>query len=70
MGIGKRGTFSRGKIHPSDEGDLSMAIGHSASEVVIQFGTPVGWLGLEPDKAEAFANLILQHAKAIRGKAQ
>jgi len=70
MKLGKLGTFSRGKMHASDEGDLRMAIAHTASEVVISFGKPVAWLGLEPDKAEQFANMILSHAKEIRGKAQ
>ena len=68
--FGATGTFSRGKMHASDEGDLRIGITHTQSEVVINFGKEVAWIGLEPDLAEALANLILDHAKQLRGKAQ
>lgn len=66
QGLGPTGTHSRGKMHASDEGDLRMAIGHTASEVVIDFGKPVAWIGLEPDKVEELAKTMLEHVAAIR----
>lgn len=68
--FGKLNSFSRGKIHAHDEGDLQMGIANKDGVVIINFGTPVTWIGLEPDKAEAFAALITKHAKEIRSKAQ
>ena len=68
--FGALGTFSRGSMGAGDEGDLQMGIAHTKSEVVIRFGKAVAWLGLEPDKAEEFAKIILEHAQAIRKSAQ
>lgn len=68
--FGKTGTFPRGKMHASDEGALQMGVSSTGGEVIIMFGTPVAWLGLEPDLAEKLANSILEHARKIRSKAQ
>ena len=68
--FGKTGDFPRGKMNRDDEGALRMGVTHTNSEVVINFGTPVAWFGLEPYLAEQLANSILDHANKIRAKAQ
>lgn len=68
--FGKLGTHSRGKLNADDEGDLQIGIAHTDSAVIIKFGTPTAWIGLEPDLAEKLAASILDHAKQIRSRAQ
>lgn len=68
--FGATGAFPRGSMGRGDEGELRMGVAHTKSEVVINFGKPVAWLGLEPDKAEELAKLILDHAQQIRKTAQ
>jgi hypothetical protein len=63
--LGATGTFSHGKISDDDEGDLKIGV---ASDLVngivrINFGKRVAWLGMEPENAVAFAELILKHAR-------
>lgn len=70
MKFGKTGNFPRGKLNRHDEGGLAMGITHTASAVVVNFGTPTSWIGLEPDLAEQFAKTILEHAAQIRKGAQ
>lgn len=68
--FGKTGTFPRGKIHATDEGAVTFGVAHTKSEVIVNFGTPVAWFGLEPDLAEQFGKTLIEHAKAIRAGAQ
>jgi hypothetical protein len=63
-GLGATGEFPEGKLNPSDEGALKMAVGYDPLNGVvhIEFGTPVAWLGLPPDNAIEFALLVMRHA--------
>jgi hypothetical protein len=51
--IGATGEFPRGKIHSSDEGELRlrMAADHKKGVVILEFGKPVMWLGLDKTTA-------------------
>lgn len=63
--LGPTGDFPRGKLGPTDEGGL--AIGVSKDEkgnVVINFGTPVRWVGIPPEQVATFCRLLLRHAGA------
>jgi hypothetical protein len=63
--LGKLGTFPDGKIRRSDEGAIKLAVTYDPTKdlVLIDFGTPVVWLGMKREQAAAFAALILKHAK-------
>ncbi len=63
--LGATGAFPAGKLHPTDEGELRLAVGHASGNVVIQFGKPVRWLGLPKAEALQFADMIRQHAEAL-----
>ena len=67
MKPGKTGDFPEGKLNEDDEGGLVMSIGYDSKKnvVVINFGTPVMWVGMAPEQAIEFANLII--ANATRG---
>lgn len=61
--LGPTGEFPHGKIHESDEGELSIAVGHTPDgKVLMDFGVPTPWLGMEPDQAKEIAKALLHHA--------
>lgn len=63
-------THSEGRIHASDEGDIRFGIASDLAHgvVVLSFGTPVTWLGMPPDVAEALGKTLLEHAAEVRSK--
>ena len=65
MTIGKTNDYPRGKFNDSDEGGLKIAIGLQDKTVVIAFGTPTAWIGLDKQTPIDFANGILEKAHAI-----
>jgi|HubBroStandDraft_4_1064222.scaffolds.fasta_scaffold510776_2 hypothetical protein len=65
FGSGPTGKFPEGKIHPTDKGQLSMAIGHKDGKVFIHFGVPTDWIGFSKQDALNLANCIIEHAAQI-----
>ncbi len=63
---GATGDFPQGKLNEEDEGGLNIAIGVKDGAIMLEFGKPVGWLGLDPGTAEAMANNLLKHAATLR----
>jgi hypothetical protein len=63
--FGPTGEFPRGKIHESDEGALNIGVANNGKEVIINFGTPIVWVGMPVEEATQFANIILKHVKQI-----
>lgn len=55
---------------PDGEAEVRLAVGSGISDsgptVLIEFGTPVSWLGLCPDGAESLGKMILGHAHRMR----
>jgi hypothetical protein len=66
MGLGPTGEFPEGQLHPSDEGQIKIAVGNRDGKVVLAFGAPVAWIGFPPDDAEKIATDLLRHAEAAR----
>lgn len=62
--------YPRGKMHPDDEGVLTTAIGIVNGRVVIDFGTPVAWIGFAPDDAVRFAVHIIEQAHAAGARVE
>lgn len=63
--IGPTGTFSQGKLGPTDDGDLQIGVAQdSQGNVILNFGTNVSWIGMPPDQAIQFAKLIMRRAGA------
>jgi hypothetical protein len=65
-GLGPTGKFPHGKLNATDEGELTIAIGKEAGNVVVEFGTPTAWVAMPPDRALAFAAVIVKHAMDIK----
>ena len=64
LGLGATGEFPRGKITPEDEGELKMAVGihPETGKVIVDFGKPVAWIGMEARDALQLANFIRKRA--------
>ena len=67
--LGETGEYPRGRMHPTDEGEIQMAVAADmqTKTVVVNFGKPVAWLGLEYDDAIGLANAIRDNAFKLRG---
>lgn len=63
-GLGPTGRFPEGKLTPDDEGEFAYRVGHHHGKVVIDFGTPVAWVGFAPEEARALALFLTTHAVA------
>ena len=61
--MGATGEFPDGKLTKSDDGALHFAVGHTDGKVVIDFGTPTAWVGMEPEQAVELAECLLSHAR-------
>ncbi len=63
--LGSTGKFPAGKLDPTDEGELTMAIAYDKPNGVVRldFGKPVAWLALYPRQAIEFAERVLWHAR-------
>lgn len=60
--------YPRGKLRDDDEGAFAIRIGVRDRTVVIDFGKPIAWFGMDHDKAVEFANRILARAAEIKPK--
>jgi hypothetical protein len=58
-------TFSRGKLNDADEGDLQFRIAVKDKTIIVDFGKPVVWIGLDKETAVSLANILLKRAKEI-----
>lgn len=66
--IGATGLHPEGKITGSDDGGIQFAVGVKDGKVVLDFGTPVVWLGMNPGDALKLAETLIQNArKAAKG---
>lgn len=65
---GALGTFPQGKLTAKDEGALQFGVTERDGKVVLDFGTPVAWVGLDPQQAADLASLMLKHARAAGRK--
>ena len=63
--FGRTGDFPHGKLNGSDEGGIRFALGEDGGNVVINFGTPVAWLGMPPEQAVALAEMLIAKARII-----
>ena len=66
--IGALGEFPEGQLSPNDEGAIRFRIGAQDGKIIVDFGTPVHSLGLDPDDAEAIAQSLLEKARIARNQ--
>jgi hypothetical protein len=60
---GALGDFPEGQLTKSDEGSIQFAVGIEKGKVVLDFGTPVQWVGMNPQQAADLASSLLSKAR-------
>lgn len=58
--------FPQGKLRQDDEGELRFGVAVAGSKVVVNFGKPVAWLGMDADLAETFGHMLIEKAREAR----
>lgn len=63
VNLGATGKFPEGKIAPADEGETRFAVGARRDGIVIlNFGSPVSWLGMDVVRARMLATSLRKQA--------
>lgn len=62
---GPIGAYPDGMLTPKDEGSIQFAVGGKDGKVVIDFGSPVAWVGMTPQQAMDLAATIMSHARKV-----
>jgi len=65
---GALGDFPEGELTKTDEGAIQFSVGEKDGKVVLDFGTPVVWVGMNPQQAADLASLILKRAREVGRK--
>jgi hypothetical protein len=63
---GPTGEFPDGKLTELDEGEIRIAAGIVEDKVVMDFGTPVTWIGMDRDQAHTLGRRLMKLAKKLK----
>jgi len=63
--IGPTGKFPEGKFNEHDEGEIAIAVYPKKGNIIIDFNSPVHWIGMPPEQAVQLAETILKHVKKM-----
>jgi hypothetical protein len=63
MEIGATGKFPEGQLCDDDEGEICFQIGSNGAKVVMDFGKPTAWIGMNPQQAGDVASSLIEHAR-------
>lgn len=66
--VGAVGQHSQGKLTPQDEGDIQFRVGSENGKVVLDFGTPVHWVGMDAQQAADLASSLMKWARIVGRK--
>lgn len=62
---GPVGDYPHGMLTKTDEGSIQFAVGDKDGKVVIDFGSPVAWIGMTPQQAMDLAASIMSRARQV-----
>jgi hypothetical protein len=60
---GALGDFPEGMLTKSDEGAIQFGVTVKDGKVVLDFGTPVAWVGMTPQQAADLASIMMKRAR-------
>lgn len=58
--VGATGTYPEGQVSPGDVGAVQFMIGSRNGRIILDFGTPVHWLSMNPCDAHQIVMNLLQ----------
>jgi hypothetical protein len=64
--FGATGQYPDGSLDKSDEGEIVFGITSHRGKVILNFGKPVSWLGMDARQAASLAAILIQHANQCR----
>jgi hypothetical protein len=66
-GFGATNRFPQGKYTPQDEGEIAFGVAadKKAGKVIINFGKPTAWVGMDREQALALADSLKQKANDL-----
>jgi len=65
LDLGATGEFPEGHLTDQDEGEIKFAVSFTDGKVILDFGTPVVWMGMRPDQAKELARSLLTYANPV-----
>lgn len=65
---GAIGAYPHGMLTKQDEGSIQFAVGEKDGKVVLDFGTPVAWIGLTAQDAMDLASTLIRRAREVGRK--
>ena len=66
--LGAMGEYPEGKLNETDEGAIQFGVLHdpATGKVLLNFGTPVSWIGMNAGQAAKLGNTLIKHARDVR----
>jgi hypothetical protein len=64
--LGPTGQFPQGHLNAADEGGLTFSISRENGKIIIDFGKPTAWIGLDKETALKLAVSLLKFAGAVK----
>lgn len=64
--FGATGQYPMGSLDKTDEGELAFGITSHRGKVIVNFGKPIAWLGMDAAQAVVLAKTLLEHAARCR----
>ncbi len=68
--LGATGQFPEGQLTEADEGEIRFGVTAVDGKVVLDFGTPVTWMGMTPEQAKDLGQLLVERAASVEAPAQ
>lgn len=67
LGLGATGRFPDGKLNEHDEGEIAFAVAADPihKKILIDFGKPVAFLGMNPEQAIQLGQMLIDKAVEI-----
>jgi hypothetical protein len=65
--LGATQQFPQGKLTPEDEGEIRVGVTVYNGKVVIDFGKPTSWMGMDAEQARSLGHLLIHRARELTG---
>jgi len=62
--LGPTGKFPDGKLTKHDEGEIRLMVTKKDGKVILDFNSPVHWMGMTPEQAVHLGRLLIKKAKS------
>lgn len=66
--VGATGLYPKGQMTKDDEGAIQFMVKSEGEKVVVDFGTQVHWLAMEPQQAAELASSLMKWARLVARK--